>query len=167
MISVHAQRVAMISVRALAALLVTASLLGCSSRPERCEICQRDIHPQVRATVILADGAQVHACCPRCALHYQAESGKTIREIRVTDHARGGSLPFPESFLVEGSDETPCLHHPPVTDPAQAPMQVCYDRCMPSLIAFKNETGARAFVDEHGGTVYLPGKFPGMPPQPQ
>ena len=153
----------MMPVRALAVLLITGVLLGCSSRPERCEICRRDIHPQVRAIVSLADGGQVQACCPRCALHYQKENREAIREIEVTDHAGGGTLPFAKAFLVEGSDETPCLHHPPVTDPTQAPMQICYDRCMPSLIAFKEAVAARAFVDEHGGTLYPPGRFPGLP----
>jgi hypothetical protein len=155
--------VAVMSVRAVAVLLVTVILLGCAGGAERCEICRRDIHPRVRAMVGLADCGQVLACCPRCALHYQAESGKAIREIRVTDYAGGGLLPFAEAFLVEGSDETPCLHHPPVTDPAQAPMQVCYDRCMPSLIAFRTAAAAHAFADEHGGTPYPPGRFPGLP----
>ena len=162
MMQLSASRVVIMSVRTLAVLLVTAFLLGCAGRPDRCEICRRDIHPQVRATVSLADGGRVQACCPRCALHYQAESGKAIREIRVTDHAGGGTLPFPQAFLVEGSDETPCLHNPPITDPTQAPMQVCYDRCMPSLIAFKEAAAAHAFADERGGTLYPPGKFPGL-----
>ncbi len=38
-------------------------------------------------------------------------------------------------------------------------MQVCYDRCMPSLIAFKTSGEARAFLDEHGGEIHAPGTF--------
>ncbi|MBI4169761.1 MAG: hypothetical protein HY510_07475 [Acidobacteria bacterium] len=36
-------------------------------------------------------------------------------------------------------------------------MHVCYDRCMPSLIAFGDEAAARAFMADHGGTLRPPG----------
>jgi hypothetical protein len=145
-------------------LALLAALTACAARPEECWICQRKVHDSVRTTLILASGKNVVACCPRCALHYQEEPANKVREIRVADYAGGGNLPFSGAFLVEGSDETPCLrHHNTVADESKTPMQVCYDRCMPSLIAFKEETAARAFAAEHGGTVYLPERFPGLP----
>ena len=133
--------------------------MGCAFRPEHCWVCQREIHSQVRATLTLADGKQVPACCPRCALHYREEPGNKVRRIQVTDYATGETLPLDRAYLVEGSDETPCLHHPPVVDEARAPMQVCYDRCMPSLIAFKTSPEASAFLAEHGGELHAPGTF--------
>lgn len=145
-------------------LTLLAALAACARRPETCWICQREVHDSVRTTLTLASGKSVVACCPRCALHYQEEPANKVREIRVTDYGGGGSLSFSEAFLVEGSDETPCLrHHQAMTDESRTPMQVCYDRCMPSLIAFKEETAAGAFAAEHGGTVYPPGRFPGLP----
>ena len=85
------------------------------------------------------------------------------RAISVTDHAGGGSLAFESAFLVEGSDETPCMRHHPVLDERRTPMHVCYDRCMPSLIAFAAEDAARAFVREHGGTLHAPGTLADLP----
>ncbi|MBI2016776.1 MAG: hypothetical protein HYS77_14745 [Candidatus Rokubacteria bacterium] len=145
------------SFRALFLAALVLGLPGCVRHPESCWVCQREVHASVRTNLILASGKKVVACCPRCALHYQEEPGKAVREIRVTDHAGGGSLPLDAAFLIEGSDETPCMRHHPVADESHTPMQVCYDRCMPSLIAFKEEAAARAFAADHGGTIHRPG----------
>jgi len=145
-------------------LLGLGAFLGCAREPKHCWVCQREIHPQVEASITLASGKTVSACCPRCALHYQEEPGNRVRRITVTDYAGAGTLSFEQAYLVEGSDETPCFHHPAVMDESKAPMKVCFDRCMPSLIAFREEAAARSFRDEHGGTLYPPGAFPGLPP---
>lgn len=150
----------LIARRAILLAVFLAMLLACSRQPDNCWVCKREIHSRVRATVTLADGRKVHACCPRCALHYEEEPGDRVREIVVTDHATGRSLAFDRAFFVEGSDETPCVHHPTVMDETHVPMQACYDRCMPSLIAFGSEAPARVFMKEHGGTPYAPGTFP-------
>jgi hypothetical protein len=147
----------------LLALWIALSL-SCVHQTESCWVCKREIHSQVRATLTLSDGKRVPACCPRCALHYQEEPGHAVRTITVTDYATGKTLPFDRAFFVEGSDETPCVHHPNVMDDTHMPMQACYDRCMPSLIAFGDDTQARAFLSDHGGTLYDPGTFPGLPP---
>ncbi len=144
-------------------VLLLSGVLSCARPADHCWVCLREIHPQVRAALTLDDGGTVLACCPRCALHYREESGNNVREIRVTDYATGRTLIFGRAFFVEGSDETPCVHHPPVVDETRAPMQVCYDRCIPSLIAFGSAPEARAFIAEHGGTLYPPGAFPGLP----
>ena len=150
----------------LAAVLVV-SFPGCARQAEHCWVCQREIHPSVRATLTLADGKKVHACCPRCALHYQEEPGNRVKTISVTDYFSGRTLPFERAFLLDGSDETPCVHHPPVLDETHMPMQACYDRCMPSLIAFGTDPSARAFLAEHGGTLYAPGTYPQLPSRKQ
>jgi hypothetical protein len=76
----------------------------------------------------------------------------------VTDYAGTGTLALDEAWLVDGSDETPCLrHHGPVTAGDGTPLHACYDRCMPSLIAFRDQATARAFAAEHGGTLESPG----------
>ena len=147
----------------LAALL--AALGACSVKSEECWVCQREITPRTRVTLSLEDGRRVHACCPRCALHYGTESGHGVRSIEVSDYASNRTLPLKDAYLVEGSDETPCLkHHRPMTDPGGAPMQVCYDRCMPSLIAFGSREAAAAFQEEHGGTLIPPGGLAGRAP---
>jgi len=149
------------SVRARVALALAVALAGllagCSLRAERCEVCERDIHPQVRATLTLGSGRQLAACCPRCALHYGQENSGAVRSIAVKDYASGELLPLERAWLVEGSDVTPCLHLPPLRDDSGASLHLCYDRCMPSLIAFRDEAASRAFLAEHGGTVLGPG----------
>jgi hypothetical protein len=146
----------------LPAILVGFALLsGCVRQPERCWICHREIHSRVRAVLTLEDGKQVTACCPRCALHYEEEPGDRVKEIRVTDYATHRTLPLERAYLVEGSDETPCLHHhAPMLDDSGTPLRVCYDRCMPSLIAFAKAGAAGSFMKEHGGVLYDPGTFP-------
>jgi hypothetical protein len=153
----------MSTLRFLMVSLLLATLAACAGKADLCWVCQREIHPQVRATLTLGSGKTVTTCCPRCALHYDKEGPQPVRAIQVTDYAGGGNLPMSQAFLVEGSDETPCMHHPPAMDPAGGPMQMCYDRCMPSLIAFRVAGAARAFAADHGGTVYPPGALPGLP----
>jgi len=140
---------------------------GCARQAERCWVCDREIHAGVLATITLADGKRVHACCPRCALHYQAETRNRASRIEVTDFAGGRVLPLAAAWLVEGSDATPCLHHPPVEAETRSPLKVCYDRCMPSLIAFASGDAARAFMTDHGGTLHAPGALPATPTAPR
>ncbi len=152
-------------VSAVALLLLGTLILavaGCAREPERCWVCEREIHSQVVATIHLADGKTVHACCPRCALHYEEAPGNRIRGIDVRDFISGTDLPFGKAFFVEGSDEAPCFHHPPIVDQTRSPMRVCYDRCLPSLIAFSTAEGAREFMSEHGGTLRPPGSLSGQ-----
>jgi len=148
------------AVAPLAATALAAGLLvlaGCAPRPASCGVCDREIHPGVRATIILDSGKTIPVCCPRCALHYRPPEARSVRGIQVTDHASGGRLAFGAAYLVEGSDETPCLSHAPPFGDSRTPMHLCYDRCMPSLIAFADETVARTFVAQHGGTLHAPG----------
>jgi hypothetical protein len=150
------RRAAMRALLALA-LLGAAGLPACARRPEICALCRREIHREVRTVVQMEDGRRVAACCPRCARHVAQEGGSGARVVEVTDFAGSGVLPMSEAWLVEGSDETPCLrHHPPVTAGEGAPLHACYDRCMPSLIAFRDAAAARTFVADHGGTLVEP-----------
>jgi len=141
----------------LIALLGCLPLLpACHVSATVCAICDRPIHPEMTSTVVLADGRQLYACCPRCALHHRDAHATEVRRIEVTDHAGGGRLPMDQAFLVDGSDLTPCLVQAPKVDPTGVAMHTCYDRCVPSLIAFKDEVVARAFITEHGGALRPP-----------
>lgn len=142
--------------------MLVAGMVACARQPDRCWICEREIHAQVRSTLTLADGRRVQACCPRCALHYKEEPGNAVIDLRVSDYRSAEPLALEAAYLVEGSDETPCLHHPPPASDTRAPLQVCYDRCMPSLIAFRDEEAARSFIGEHGGALHQPGAFTGL-----
>jgi hypothetical protein len=145
------------------AVVVLVVLAACTRRAQNCWVCEREVHEPVKTTLILEGGRKALACCPRCALHYEVEGDRKVREIVVTDYDTGRPIPYGNAWLVEGSDETPCVHHPPVVDEAHTPTHVCFDRCRPSLIAFASEAGARGFSEEHGGMVFPPGRFPGLP----
>jgi hypothetical protein len=147
----------------LTASLLFAAWLGCGGEPRLCEVCRRSLHADVQATLVLADGDRVHACCPRCALHYMERNADRVARMEVTDHGGGGSIAIADAYLVEGSDRTPCLEHHVVADETGVPLRICYDRCMPSLIAFRSEENARAFIAEHGGTL-LPAGARAAPP---
>jgi hypothetical protein len=58
------------------------------------------------------------------------------------------------AFIVEGSDEMPCV--PESATPPREPgieYRRAYDRCVPSLMAFKEEGAARKFIAVHGGRL--------------
>ncbi|HXH27488.1 MAG TPA: hypothetical protein VNL37_00480, partial [Candidatus Polarisedimenticolia bacterium] len=141
-----------------ARLLILCLLLGfataCARSIANCQVCDREIHARTRAVLTLADGKRVETCCPRCALHYVASSKVAVRGMTVTDYVSGTAVPADRANLVEGSDETPCMPPTPIERDTRAPLQVCYDRCMPSLIAFRDAAAARAFMAEHGGTLH-------------
>jgi len=153
--------------QAVCCAVAAGALLACTARPERCWVCEREIHSHMRAVLSLEGGREAAACCPRCALHYKQEQGAAVRDITVSDYAGGGLMPLTSAFLVEGSDETPCIHHPPLADENRAPLQVCYDRCMPSLIAFKELASAEAFMAEHGGALHRAGAVPTLQTEPR
>jgi hypothetical protein len=145
--------------------LVVLIALACLRGGEKCGVCHREVHAGSRA-VVVASGKGIVTCCPRCALHHLQESGGKPDSLRLTDHEGGGDLEWKRAWLLEGSDETPCLHQPPVMDETHTPTHLCYDRCLPSLLAFAGEEPARAFRAEHGGTLFPPGTFrlPAPPP---
>jgi hypothetical protein len=148
---------------ALVLAVFVAAGIGCVRRPGICRICEREIRAEVRAVAVLDDGGRVTACCPRCALQFLRESGRAARTLVVSDYGGGGSLPLGAAWIVEGSDETPCLrHHPPARGDTGAPLHLCYDRCQPSLIAFRDEAAARAYLAAHGGELRPPGAV--LPP---
>lgn len=137
-------------------LLLLALVPACSRGAQVCDACGREIHPALRVTLRLEGQRDLHACCPRCALHFRDEREAKVGGITVSDYISGAPLEFDSAWLVEGSDETPCVHGAPPAGEGGAPLHRCYDRCVPSLISFGDESAARAFMGEHGGTLRPP-----------
>jgi hypothetical protein len=141
-------------------LILTLPLFpGCARGAQMCGACGREIHPALRVTLQLEGRRDLHACCPRCALHFRNEGEVKVVGVRVSDYVSGGPLAIESAWLVEGSDETPCVHGAPPAGEGGVPLHRCYDRCVPSLIAFAGEAAARAFMVEHGGTLRPPGEI--------
>jgi len=140
-------------------LCLAGALIACSAEPELCEVCKREIHPGVAAELTLAGGRQVWACCLRCALHFKESIETPVQRIDVEDHTGSGLLDVAAAYVVEGSRLNPCMPPAPREGGTRVALQLAYDRCVPSMIAFREEEDARAFLAEQGGTLQPPGHF--------
>ncbi len=104
-------------------------------------------------TVALVDGKRANYCCPACALSEQQQSGKPVRIVELTDFLSGAPLKPASSFVVRNSNVNPCLQHHPAVDENSQPLEASFDRCSPSVLAFRDQNSAAAFTGEHGGQV--------------
>jgi ribosomal protein L24E len=120
----------------------------------QCDVCGRDLRAGHESTILLKDGSTLHACCPRCALHHELHNPGQVEGILVADHTTGEKVRAQEAVYVEGSDELTCI--PESSTPPREPgveYHRDYDRCLPSLVAFKEEEAARKFLAAHGGRL--------------
>jgi hypothetical protein len=108
----------------------------------------------VGGACVLKDGGSVDACCPRCALHLDIEKPTEVARLSVEDSVTGEAIDARAAFYVEGSDAQACYPGPDHSprEPG-VPYEVKFDRCLPSLIAFKSESEARDFQRHSGGRL--------------
>lgn len=119
-----------------------------------CDICGRETYPRLQAHVFLKDGGRVEACCPRCALHLYLEKPSEVARIAVEDSVTGEPIEAQRAIYLEGSEADGC--HPGAKLSPRGPgvlYDVKFDRCLPSLIAFKSEAGARESQKRSGGRL--------------
>ncbi len=120
----------------------------------QCDICGRAVSSEHDSVVELKDGTAVHNCCPRCAMHYEMHNAGKVARFIVADRATGEKISAQSAIYVEGSDDHSC-----VTASEAAPREPgvdydrTFDRCLPSLVAFKRESDARTFAAAHGGKL--------------
>jgi hypothetical protein len=147
-----------VTVIALAAIAVTSFF---SYRYEKrhetagmCPFCDRMVHP-VTAYKLMVDGHEMAACCPRCGMHAQLnqEQGKPGKAW-ATDVTTGESVAAESATYVEGGAVQYCTHgDQPMTREPQGVSMREYDRCLPTLAAFKTPQEAEAYHQQHGGRV--------------
>ncbi len=120
----------------------------------QCDVCGREIHAGHESRVLLKAGKQIQTCCPRCALHHEQHNPGQVTGVLVADHTTGEKIKAQDAVYVEGSDEMTCM---PVsaTPPRELGVEykTTYDRCVPSLLAFKDEAAAHSFLAVHGGRL--------------
>jgi len=121
-------------------------------QPEQCYACARPIHGHSR-TIAMVDGKPRTFCCPACALSEQAQEGKPIRIVELTDYVTGAKLSPKGAFLVKESDVNLCVRSHCLLDADKHAAQLHFDRCLPGLLAFGSEGQAARFAHEHGGQV--------------
>lgn len=120
----------------------------------QCDVCGREIRAGHESMIFLKSGKTLEACCPRCALHHQEHNPGQVTEILVSDHTTGEKIRAQDATYVEGSDEMTCI--PESSSPPREPgvrFGRDYDRCLPSLVAFKEAEAARRFMVVHGGRL--------------
>jgi hypothetical protein len=150
----RARRFAIFAIVAVVALGVgfAAWRVYLQAQPEQCYACQRPIHAHSR-TVAFAKGSSRLFCCPACALSEQRQEGKAVRVTELSAFMSGAKLSPNDAYVVKGSDVNMCAQAHEMIDADKRPVDVHYDRCAPSLLAFAQEREAIQFSREHGGTV--------------
>jgi hypothetical protein len=118
----------------------------------QCDICGRLVHDARDSIVQLKDGARIHTCCARCALHYEQNHPGRISALLVAGRATGIKIDGQKALYVEGADEQLCgpLTETPPREPG-VKFDRTFDRCLPTLVAFKDGAAARSYQAVHGG----------------
>jgi hypothetical protein len=119
---------------------------------DQCYACKRPIHAHSK-TVAFIDGRSRFFCCPACALSQYRQTGKPIRVTQLTAFLTGKALSPDNAYVVRGSDVNMCERTKELVDGDKRAVDLRYDRCAPSLIAFAGRGDALQFVGEHGGEV--------------
>ncbi len=121
--------------------------------PQLCAICNRAVHGGMSYRLEVS-GHTEYACCPRCGMHYQMQNGKAVQQAWATDLATGQKIPAAEAYYDEGGDIQYCTHGASsVQRGEEGAMVRGYDRCLPTLVAFKDHAQAEAYQKVHGGRV--------------
>lgn len=149
---------AVITLLALAAIaLVSVLAYRHQTRPpeDLCQVCQRGLHAGVTYRLELKDGTREQACCPRCGMHLQIQRPGAVTRAWATDLATGQELPAEKAVYVEGGDVEHCtMHEAPVRRAPEGVAVRDYDRCLPSLVAFRTAQEAAAYQRQHGGHLF-------------
>jgi len=112
---------------------------------EQCYACKRPIHAHSK-TVAFFDGRSRLFCCPACALSQYRQTGKPIRVTQLTAFLTGNALSPDRAYVVRGSEVNMCERTKELVDGDKRAVDVRYDRCAPSLIAFAVRGDALQFV---------------------
>lgn len=98
----------------------------------RCALCGMRVPPRTEAALTRADGSQVFACCPHCALLLLNQRPE-IESALARDFLFGRMTNILQAYFLIGSEIRPC--------------------CMPSTLCFASESEARKFKQGYEGTV--------------
>ncbi len=119
-----------------------------------CPFCDRMVHPVTAYRLKVGDRV-VAACCPRCGMHAQvSQTQGNPGPAWATDVNTGESVVANSATYVEGGDVQYCTHgdQPMTREPHGVSVRE-YDRCLPTLVAFKTPQDAEAYQQQHGGRV--------------
>lgn len=146
--------ITLIAVAAIVVVSVVAYRHETRPPTDLCQVCQRGLHAGVTYRLEMKDGTREQACCPRCGMHLQIQRPGAVTRAWATDLATGQELPAEKAVYVEGGDVEHCtMHEAPVRRGPEGVAAREYDRCLPSLVAFRTAQEAAAYQKQHGGQV--------------
>jgi hypothetical protein len=120
---------------------------------EICPFCNRVVHPAAAYRLRVGDRTVV-ACCPRCAMHFAANHLGEVSKAWATDVTTGERIAAETAVYIEGGDVQYCTRgEQPITPEPQGVSVRHYDRCLPTLVAFKTQQEAQAYQQQHGGRI--------------
>lgn len=103
--------------------------------------------------VFLDDQEAVDVCCPRCGLRFQ-EGRADIAAVEAGDFDTAERLDAQHAYYIENSSVHLCCRQDFVRrDEAKRGYVLSWDRCLPSLVAFRTREQAEAFRQKHGGQI--------------
>jgi hypothetical protein len=121
--------------------------------PNFCNICNRPIHRGM-SFLVETDGHREHACCPRCGMHYALNHPGKVQHLWATDLNSGESIPAQTAYYDEGGNIDYCAAHGEAVQRQPQGVSVRdYDRCLPTLVAFKTRAEAETYQKDHGGRI--------------
>ncbi len=145
--------VTLLALAAIAGVSVVAYRSVTHAPAGACQICRRSLHRGVTYHLGLVKETKV-ACCPRCGIHYSIEHPDAVPQAWATDLNSGGTIPAQSAVYVEGGDVEYCTmgERRVEREPEGVSLRV-YDRCLPSLVAFKSAADAESYHAQHGGRI--------------
>lgn len=121
--------------------------------PQLCNICDRPLHAGTTYRVE-GGGHTESACCPRCGMHYALGHPGGAQRAWATDLNSGETIPAEAAYYEEGGEVEYCTRHDnPVQREPQGASVRAFDRCLPTLVAFKTRSEAEDYRKQHGGRV--------------
>ena len=146
--------ITLIALAAIGAVSVLAYRHETRPSEDLCQVCQRGLHAGVTYRLEMKDGTRERACCPRCGMHLQIQRPGAVVRAVATDLATSQELPAEQAAYVEGGNVEYCtMHQAPVRRAPEGVAAREFDRCLPSLVAFRNAREAETYRQQHGGRV--------------
>jgi hypothetical protein len=122
-------------------------------RPNLCNVCNRGLHAGMTYRMEVHGHTEV-TCCPRCGMHYAIAHAQDVKGSWATDLNSGQRIPAESASYNEGGDVEYCTQdETPVAREPHGISEREYDRCLPTLVAFKTRAEAEAYRAQHGGRV--------------
>ena len=117
-----------------------------------CSVCGRAVHLASRVDAD-AGGESLTFCCAACALRAEDQQARPIRLTQVFDYSSGEALEPEAATAVVGSNVNVCMREHALMDARKEAHDLHFDRCSPSVLAFKSREAAELFRTQNGGRV--------------